>query len=233
VTRQKSDRSEARRRYRAELSASEAAEAEEAAALAAGIAPSPARPSRSKASDAEPTAPAGRMGLFDAFRLASRPADLRGDLAAFPSIATGTKAVWLPAAIVVIGGALIMVESLRTNTIVALIASISVSPQPTMIPAFLAGMLTRRASWLAGGVAGLISAVVFDLVYIVVPPAEVGPIDASVFLTMLVLGPLFGASVGAFAGFYRRFLAYSSPPRDARSRSRSKRGATKGKRTGR
>ena len=58
----------------------------------------------------------------------------------FPSIALGTKAVWLPAALIVLGGALLLVESLRSNTIVGLFASVTVSPQPTMIPAFLAGI---------------------------------------------------------------------------------------------
>jgi hypothetical protein len=31
---------------------------------------------------------------------------------------------------------------------------------------------------------------------------------------LILLGPLFGVAVGAFAGFYRRFLAMSGPPRD-------------------
>jgi len=37
---------------------------------------------------------------------------------------------------------------------------------------------------------------------------------------VLVTAPLFGVAVGAFAGFYRRFLNLSSPQRQQQSRKR-------------
>ena len=87
-----------------------------------------------------------------------------------------------------------------------------------MIPAFLAGMLTARASWLAGGVSGILASVLLAA-YIAVAPAT-GPVDRlSAIGTAVVSGVPFAFGVGAFAGFYRRFLAMSTPPRQQQRRA--------------
>ncbi len=168
------------------------------------------------------TPQAGRLGIVDSFRLASSPANLRADVEAFPSIARHSNAVWLPVAIVVATGLAYLVPTLRQNTIVVFLVQALLAP-PAMIPSFLAGMLTRRAAWLAGAVAGLASSVMAILVILSVPLSGATQVttSASDALWIIVVGPLFGAGVGAFAGFYRRFLAFSSPNRQQQTRRKT------------
>lgn len=205
MTREKStDRAEARRRYRVE-----------GATNPPGVAPNQVRRTASPE-------PARRVGILEAFRLASGPADLRGDLAAFPSIVTGTSAVWLPSLVTIVTGVAYLLPDLRSNTIVAFLVQALLAP-PAMIPSFLAGFLTRRGAWLVGGIAGLLSAVMAILIFAVVPGTATVAAAASDYALILLIGPLFGASVGAFAGFYRRFLALSSPNRGAGRKRPAKR----------
>lgn len=256
------DRADARRRYRAQLSESEAAAAAEAAAAEAAdeetsrgemvvparsswggsiagrlggrrasTAPAPvATPAgktparaatRGTARPGQP-APAARIGIVESFRLASGPADIRADIAAFPTVARHSHAVWLPVAIVVATGIAYLVPTLRQSTLVVFLTQALLAP-PAMIPSFLAGMLTRRASWLAGGVAGLASGIVAVLIIASVPAGGATQVTTSATdaLWILAVGPLFGSAVGAFAGFYRRFLAYSSPNRGQQPRRKT------------
>lgn len=246
------DRSDARRRYRAQLAA-EAAAAEHAVnedaadveitaanvVRGGGAAPNAisSGPTTSRSS-ARRTALGGatsggaasgpRPSLLAALRIAAAPADIAGDLRALPQIATGTKAVWLPAILVVATGAAFLVPALAANTIVRLLGQALLAP-PAMIPSFLAGMLTPRGSWLAGGVAGLIAGITVTVI-IAIAPAGANPsqgLDVQNLAFILVAAPVFGVGVGAFAGFYRRFLAISSPPRQQRKPVPGARGSAK------
>jgi hypothetical protein len=220
------DRAEARRRYRAQLAA-EAAEAETAAGgdveantLASGQ-PTPntlsssRRVSSPSTSGASGTPPPARLGLAQAFRIAAQPADIPGDLRAFPRIARNTKAVWLPTLLIVGTGATFLVPGLAENQIVRF-AGVALLAPPPMIPAFLAGMLTQRGSWLAGGFAGTVSGLTVALLITITPSttSSTEGLDAQNIGYLILVGPLFGVAVGAFSGFYRRFLALSAPPRD-------------------
>ncbi|MFM2106669.1 MAG: hypothetical protein RL338_1701 [Chloroflexota bacterium] len=215
-----SERAEARRRYRAQLSESEAAAAEEAAALDAAAAET-AAPNGPEGTDGKEQP--GRLGLGAAIRLAARPADVSADLRAFPAIVTGTYSVLVPTVLIAVGAGAALAGDVQKDFWVGLLASVSVAPQPTMIPSFLAGMLTRRAAWLSGAFAGLLSALAFDLIVLIKPPVDAAvTLDAGFYLSMLLMGPIFGGAVGAFAGFYRRFLAFSAPPREGRRRPTKK-----------
>lgn len=207
-------RTDARRRARAALSSTEAEAAEAEAAVAIGATPAPKGPGASRRAAASPAQPV-RVGIREAFRLAAGTADIVADLRALGTIARTTRAVWIPALLIVIGAvALVAIDG--DSWVVALLASVSISPQPTMIPAFLAGMLTRRASWLVGGIAGFLSAVAAVVVYLVGPTGKpLAPLDV---LGVIGMGAVFGIAVGAFAGFYRRFLAFSSPARERPAR---------------
>ena len=104
----RTDRAEARRRYRASQELSEAElDAAEGEATAASPTPRAARPPRSSTAGSTPTPP--RIGIGQAFRLSFRPLDLRGDLGAFPRIATRTKALWVPVALTLAATALVAV----------------------------------------------------------------------------------------------------------------------------
>ena len=83
------DRAEARRRYRAAT----AAEVEsDAMSVPAAAVPRDARTSGAPKAAAEP---AHRVGVVEAFRLAARPADVRGDIRALPRILRTEPRVWL------------------------------------------------------------------------------------------------------------------------------------------
>ena len=98
-------------------------------------------------------------------------------------------------------------------------------------------MLAPRAAWLVGGLAGLASGIAYVLVVTVNTDVLVTPLGFTYVVStdqklayaqnVLITAPVFGIAVGAFAGFYRRFLDMSAPQRpgapagaDARPRPR-------------
>ncbi len=212
------DRAEARRRYRAQLAA-EAGAADEAGDEATTGSPARSRP---PAKPSTPS-PAARMSIVQGFRAAAAPADIRADIQALPWIARRTKAIWLPAVLIVATGVAFLIPALAQNEIVRFLGVALLAPPP-MIPAFLAGMLTPRGSWLAGGIAGLVAGIVVALLVTLSPAATSSAqgLDVQNLGFLLIAGPGFGMAVGAFAGFYRRFLALSAPQRQARSTQASK-----------
>lgn len=183
----------------------------------------PARPAAARSAASARVAPTTpRPGLFGALRQAAGPADIPGDIRALPTIALHSKALAIPLAITVIAGLLLAIPSMRANAIVATIVQIAIQPPP-MIIGFLAGMLAPRGAWLVGGITTTIASTVYAVIYAGALDASVTPLGwtraittgeklslgANLVLTSLV----FGVGVGAFAGFYRRFLAMSSPQR--------------------
>lgn len=223
------ERAEARRRYRAQLAAEAEADAAsadaEANTLEGGTATPNVLSSGRRTSGSTQGAPAprpARVGLVQAFRIAARPADIPGDLRAFPMIARRTKSIWLPTVLIVGTGALFLVPELAANPIVRF-AGVALLAPPPMIPAFLAGMLTQRGSWLAGGFAGLVSGLTVAVLITVTPAttSSTQGLDVQNIGFLILVGPLFGTAVGAFSGFYRRFLALSSPPRQQAGRKSS------------
>jgi len=196
----KTDRAEARRRARG-LTA-EGTLLAEGAAAGAGTAPAPGAPAR--------------PGLFSAFRLAARPVNVRADLRQIPWLVTRTRAVWLPSALVAISAIWFAASGGNAKEMSGLVFNLFVFPPP-LAAAFLAGILTDRMSYLAGGLVGVVAAIVFS-VYILLGPIAGGDFTAQTrqgyALYALVVSPLSGLAIGGFAGFYRRFLRFSNPPRD-------------------
>ena len=194
----KTDRAEARRRARV------AAAAEEPAASSATGAAS--------ASPAETSGPA-RPSVLGAFRGAVRPVDLRGDIGQIPWLVTKTYAVWLPSLLVVVSTALFALSGGTMQGIPGLAFNLFVFPPP-MATAFLAGVLTERMSYMAGFLVGLVSAIVFGAYVLVaqIPGTQLTLADRGGYVLYgLVVSPLAGLAIGAFAGFYRRFLRRANP----------------------
>jgi hypothetical protein len=222
----RTDRAEARRRYRASQELSEGElDASEGEVIAAAATSRTARPARSSTGGSTPTPP--RIGIGQAFRLSFRPLDLRGDLAAFPRIATRTKALWVPVALTL--AATVLVAVIGTNgTDLASVLTNFVYQYFVFTPAiggvFIAGFLAPRASWLLGIVVGLVAALCFSIVVMnfsaQIPPISTTPEQAA--STAFVVSPLMGALFAAAAAWYRRFLALSSPNR-ARQAANAKR----------
>jgi len=236
----RTQRAEARRRYRADAGTTENPdfEMDEADALDAP-ADAPARGNRTRKAGAGGTgrdaAAPPRPGFLAALRRAAAPADIRADIRALPSIAIHSKALWVPLAVIAVVTALFFIPGVSLNPLVALLGNLALQPPPMILP-FLAGMLAPRGAWLAGGIVALANAVAYGLLfgvftnsvqtglgftYLMTTDQKVG-----VVVNAIVTSVPFGLLVGAFAGFYRRFLAMSTPARPTPNKSaqgRSKR----------
>jgi hypothetical protein len=214
----RTDRAEARRRNRAaspsypELSY----DADEAAGGDAGATRSAPQPRQTRA------APAARAGLMDTLRRAAGRPNIGEDVRALPEIALHSKALWLPLLIIVATSLLFFVPGLRSNAIVTMLGQVALTPPPMIMP-FLGGMLAPRAAWLVGGIIGIANALGFAVLVLANTSSQVTPLgwtyqvanDQKVaFIVNGIMSAVpFGLLVGAFAGFYRRFLASSAPAR--------------------
>jgi ABC-type dipeptide/oligopeptide/nickel transport system permease subunit len=91
-------------------------------------------------------------------------------------------------------------------------------------------MLSPRGGWLAGGIVSLANAAAYALLfgvftnsiqtglgftYVMTTDQKIG-----VVVNAILTSVPFGILIGAFAGFYRRFLAMSTPARPAQARSK-------------
>jgi hypothetical protein len=240
----RTQRAEARRRYRAVAAAAESAgaaespdleldEHDESAARPETTAPRgrgfrARRPEAPVAIRREP-GPPPRPGLMAALRHAAGPADVRADLRALPSITIRSKALWVPLALIAGVTALFFLPGISRNPLVALLGNLALQPPPMILP-FLGGMLAPRGAWLVGGIVALANAVAYGLLFgVFTNSVQTGlgftylmtsDQKVSVIANAILTSVPFGLLVGAFAGFYRRFLAMSAPARPAPARSK-------------
>jgi len=220
----RTERADARRRYRvATEGAPDGDAAVEAPAIPAAAVPRDQRDRRPSGS-APGAPPPPRQSFLTSLRAAAGPADIRGDLRALPSVVLHSKAALIPGAIIVGTTAAMMIPALAANQFVVLAGNVILQPPP-MIIAFLAGMLAPRAAWLMGGLAGLASGIAYVLVVTLNTDVLMTPLGFTYLVAadqklayaqnVLITTPVFGIAVGAFAGFYRRFLNMSAPQRQA------------------
>ena len=157
----RTERAEARRRYRATLATDPlTAETEDADGLPPAASSQAASRSNASTTGKQTSgATTQRVGFFDAFRQSIRPVHVREDIAALPWIAVHTKAIWLPVLITVaatiataVTGAKDMVTGLLFTYFVVF---------PAIGGVFIGGFLAPRASWLVGVVIGLVSAICY------------------------------------------------------------------------
>jgi len=235
----RTDRTLARRRYRAELAgpgADPAAEEIAEAALARG---------RQAPAQGQPVA---RPGIMASFRNAYRPLDLRGDLRAAPKILTHWG-VLAAAGIAIVSTAVFIIATAdlagsldfslsdplqgrqigTASNISYLVISMFVTPPPAA-GAFLIGFTARRASWLGGLAFGIVAAACYTAVLLspagrlLTAGAPTGPFVAQAAM----LAPVGAALFAAAAAWYRRFLDLANPNRN-RPRPQQGRGGSKQK----
>ena len=206
----KTDRAEARRRYRAEVAEGSADAPTEAAAPASSAAP--------RTSGQTYASPAGRVGIGTAFRLAFHPANFREDLASLPWLLRN-RAFLIPLAITVAATALVTLTGGR-DVITAFLFAYFVQTPP-IGGALIAGFLSPRSSWLLGLIISFIAAIGYTIFILSVttgtPDQEVArqAIPAS-----FVISPILGALFAAGAAWYRRFLQLSNPNRGRRAETK-------------
>jgi hypothetical protein len=196
-------RVEARRRYRAEQRADGSV------------------PEASVAADAAVTAPQPRPAL-------ALP-NVGADLAALPRILL-SRWMWIPFAMLLV--AFVLVLMLDSGALPAGSAQdmaglyISLTLPPTsLFVFFIGGFLAPRAAYLVGALLGIIDALLYTLLFLIVPDAfsdaqlqEAGLASAQTAgepLTIDTLLPLWGIAIlvgilaASFAAWYRRFLRSS------------------------
>lgn len=227
----RTDRAEARRRYRASFEGADDITTDEPAEPTDRVAA--ARPATAPKTG---TAPQPRPGLAKAFRAAFHPVTLREDLALLPTIIRD-KSVWLPV-LLIAAVAIAFVATAGGNSITVFLAYYFLLP-PAMGPAFIGGFLAPRASYLVGFLLGIVSAVGYLAVIAssvsLVPegsPTTATPVTVQEQLIFaFTSSPLFGIFFAAAAAWYRRFLQLSNPNRGRRGQPppRSNDGRTRAK----
>ncbi len=221
----RTERADARRRYRV-ATTPDVDVAEETPVVPAAALPREQRDRRP--SGLTPGAPPPpRKGFVASLRAAAGPVNIRGDLRAFPSVVLRSKAALIPGLVIVVTTAAMLIPATAANQLVVLAGNVILQPPP-MIIAFLAGMLAPRAAWLLGGIAGLAAGVAYILVVTISTDVLMTPLGFTYVvstdqkmayaLNVLITAPVFGLAIGAFAGFYRRFLNMSAPQRQAARR---------------
>ena len=208
----RTDRAEARRRYRASIGEDiepldldedelDGGTSERSAKPAA--APAPARPS-----------------ITGAFRNSFRPLDLRADLRALPALLLN-KSVWLP---VLLTAASTVAFLMAPDQIVSVLLFQYFVYTPPVAAIFLAGFMAPRASYLTGAIAGAAGAIGVTIVGLAsigqkapdgTPVTQAAVMDAIgvAIVTSIMSGIFFGGA----AGWYRRFLQMANPNRAQRA----------------
>jgi hypothetical protein len=215
-------RAEARRRHREQLRAEPEAQVSE-----------PAEPTQAGPADK------GRS-LLSGFGLGLP--DVGGDLRALPGIARHTLAFLLPAAAILAAFVVALDPSVfrlqsqpgDPTTVVAgrqLFQFVLLPPPITAV--FVAAVLAPRAGWLVGGLVGLVATLAFLVLLGIHGPTEyftlgltptIGVQTVATYLPIYVL-------IGAFAGYYRRFLMGMQARTRQRAEEKRKSQAREAKRT--
>lgn len=212
----RTERAEARRRYRAATANPETDDTTEGADAPATS--TKAKSSTSAVAKSAPPTPTGRVGFGEAFRLAFRPMHVRQDVAALPWIATHTHALWIPLAIT-IASTIVIIATPGQGTLGQFMFAYFIQT-PAIGGVFIAGFLAPRASWLLGAVVGFAAAICYSIlvlaypasIYPAAPPTAEQARDVAI--SALLLSPIIGSFFAAGAAWYRRFLALSSPNRN-------------------
>jgi hypothetical protein len=157
----RTNRADARRRYRASVAQPIDDDAESSAEP--GAAPAAASGSGRTTTPATSPTPGERPSLASAFRAAFRPVNLREDLAYLPKLLID-RSVWLPI-LLTIGAGVAFAVTGGANALIAIIATYFVAP-PALGSVFIGGFLAPRASYLVGLIVGFVAAVVASVIIV-------------------------------------------------------------------
>jgi len=214
----RTDRAEARRRYRASIA--DPLEAEDID-LEDGGAPSATASTRSDPARTDQAAVAPRPSISGAFRSSFRPIDLRGDLRALPMLLRHWSFL-VP--VILTGASVAAIPLFGVNSLTSAFYQYFSFTLP-LGSAFLAGFFAPRASWLVGLLVALASVGFQFLAFSTGPFAGVfdhavnGQPVARATTEALILSQALGFGVpmsglfAAAAAWYKRFLNRASPSR--------------------
>ena len=222
----RTDRAEARRRYRASLAdpleTDDDLLDDDDLAPAVSTSPSSGRAAASAPSRSAAAAPS-RPGMGSAFRSSFRPVDLRGDLQALPLLIRH-KAFLVP--VILSGASVALLPLIGVNALTSAFYQYFSFTAP-LGTAFLAGFFAPRASWIVGMMAALASVGFQALAFSLGPfgglydsfldangqPMTRAAAEALVLNQALVVGVPSAALFAAAAAWYKRFLGRANPNR--------------------
>ena len=235
----RTDRTEARRRYRAE----QAALVDEDPALE-GDEPATRSTSDSKAASAPAAA---RPSIMAAVRGAYRPLDLPGDLRALPQVLVNVGFLGAVGLTIIAGAWFVLAynegmaaipvgtatsEQLQavvgTNTIPLFLGQMAFLTPPPALGAFLIGFTAKRASWLGGLIYGAFVVLVVAVI-LQTPAGRILTADQPGAAESLLVGhaafsPIGAALFASLLAWYRRFLDLANPNRRQRAQPRRPQG---------
>ena len=246
----RTDRAEARRKYRAYL-----LEQEETAADSgdADAAPAVGKTRAAREPRTQTIQPGQRMPLFAAAKAAYRTPHYIDDIRNIRTLIFGSKAVWPVLVVCVVAATFSGIQLANgapaTDPVLTAINQFIFFPIP-LLPPMMAGFLTPRSSWLAGAMASLIATLATVWMYFIlltvggmsaVPIAGYGTVVTSATLasygTQVLSGSLaFGILMGAGTAWYKRFLKLTSgggsgkrtPTKSSARSAQGRRPATRG-----
>jgi hypothetical protein len=221
----RTDRSEARRKYRAAMLEQGQADPEtdeieisQTAARSSGRIPAAA------------ARPGARPSMLGAFKSATRPVHYLDDLKYAPTLIFKTNAVWPSVVLSLVGLLYGMTVTNYNDPAFGLVVGFVLAPTPMLQP-MIAGFFAPRATWLAGILASIASGACYLILYlratggymsnlqgsqIKIQPITPSFVAGNAF-ELFLMAVTFGALFGAASGWYKRFLAttYATPARPA------------------
>lgn len=192
----RTDRADARRRYRASQVTPDTEDddpgSDEAVTPARGRAPGGAAPARP-----------GLAGVIGSVRLPN----FRQDLAAMPTVIRTTPGVWAAFALGLV--AIVAGLTFPTNDSTMGVVILPLLVQPPGIPVLVGGFFAPRGAWFIGGVLGLMQTVGF-ISYVLreaaASPATTAALDTGGIAGLLVFYIVLGATFAGLASWYRGWL---------------------------
>ena len=141
------------------------------------------------------------MNFFKAMGAAYKPVHYRDDLRFLPILLTRTIGVWAGIALV-IAGTVVYLTDPNVDDFWVGIAALTLAPMP-LVPVMLAGVMTRRAAWLAGAIAGGVGGLGATIILLAQPDKVVKLATATqgerlaIGLQYVLIGGCFGASLAS------------------------------------
>ena len=163
-----------------------------------------------------------RPSFTAAFRNAYHRANVREDLPYLPSLLRHWS-FWVPL-LLMIGSALAAAVA-PGQPVVLFLYQTFVYP-PALIVLFICGFFAKRASYLLGGILGVVNVVVYGLLLAYAVQSGFAPLTneqlQAAFLNGLVFSPPSGVLFCSLAAWYKRFLALTNPNRGRRPQPKAK-----------
>jgi len=240
----RTDRTEARRRYRADQVAEfdGSPDGDELVHDADAVAPAPARRKGTAPAGAAPVAASAaaagarpaRPSFMGSARAAYRQPNVREDLAHLPRLLIHWS-VLVSAALAVVGTVLFLAigtsaaSSGTASTtgattggyLASMMVSLFVGPPP-FGAALLIGFMLPRATWLVGLVFGLLASACFTAILLAQPADAAAGSTAAILGQVWLLGPLGTMFFAAGIAWYKRFLDLLNPNRGQRGKTPQK-----------